>query len=344
MHGKKILWATIGTFLLGAGLAAGGVMLYKKANPVETLDHTVFTVNESENNNQDNIPSKESTAKPQSDSTTEYKYKIDVTQTDPSNPANSLEAFKDNRVREFYQDRLLFEQLSNHIKLNPSILFNWSNQSSKVIDNIVINTADDTKEMNIGAIRMPRSTSKDINGRLYIDVTISDKNEPNLGQTKYSFILCGFKRDALAFLNFNDYTKRLSAALYNSAMYGSKIKLNNNNKKSNTEFILANVFYYRDYQNPLESNLTPVPPSFISHGKDSITLKTDVISGNDAIFFPKSLLEKQSISFSFWTEENDSLVYPLVIILICVSIPIAIELIVLFYVLVIKRRSKIDVY
>ncbi len=282
---------------------------------------------------------KETTGRPDDSSDTNYKYKIDITAS-LGDGKNSLKNFRDFRVRDFYSDSTLFEQLVDIIKKNPSILFRWADGSGNTIENIQINIANDERMTNIGAAAMQRSMYKDLNGRLYIDVTVGHgPASPNT--SIYSFILCGFKRDAMAFLDISEETKKVSTALYNSAMYGNKIKLNNNNETNNTEFVLSNTFYYKNYLQPTESNLTPITPTFVIQGKDFVKIRTDAGTGNDKINFP-SELNGQIIKIDFWSNENSSIVKPLLISLGAICVPLIIIIAIILGRIVRKKRHKID--
>ncbi len=266
-------------------------------------------------------------------------YKIDVT-------TGGLKYLDTHRVREFYQSPELFDDLVKTIKLHPDILFDWSTDNNRRITNVEINQDNDLTIMSVGAAQMPRSVNKDLNGRLYIRVTIEERSvsgEVLPPRPPFNFILCGFKRDASTLLGYNEQTKNISRALYNSMKYGTRIKLNVNNQIKNTEFVLSNMFYYKDYLHATESNFTPITPNFIIQGQDVVKVKTDVVSANDKIFFPKEFDDKTVVEVKFWSSDsNQNLQKPLFISLIVVCVPLLIIFSILIHRSISKRRQKIN--
>ncbi len=264
-------------------------------------------------------------------------YKIDIT-------TSELEHYQTFRVRDFYQERQKFEELKQNLINHPNILFDWSSDvtdtKKRSIKDIWINTDNDTKIMRVGAAEMERRINKDLNGRLYITVVVEEQDLDGnvLQKPVYNFILCGFRRDSNAFLSYNKETEEIKQAFYNSIMYGTKIKLNENTPLKNTEFVLGNLFYYKDYIDPKKSNLTPITPNFIIRGQDIIKVRTEPVVGNDKIFFPQACLEKGSVlEIKFWSAESSTnLQKPLIVTLIIVCVPLA----VLFFILVMRAISK----
>ncbi len=262
-------------------------------------------------------------------------YKIDITATD-------LRNFAEFRVRDFYQEAEKFQKLKQIIKEHPDILFDWSSDNHRSIKDIWINTENDTTLMSIGAAQMERRINKDLNGRLYISVVIEERDvNDNLLPPKppFNFILCGFKRDSNAFLSYNSESNKISLAIYNSILYGTKIKLNENSPLKNTEFILGNLFYYKDYSHATKSNLTPITPNFIIQGQDLIKVRTETTIGNDKIIFPPECLVKgeDNVEVKFWSDRSSKNLWkPLIVTLGVVCVP----LIVLCFILILRLRNK----
>ncbi len=253
-----------------------------------------------------------------------------------------MKSFEINRVREFYQSPELFNELSNIIKSNPDILFDWSVDSGRSITSIEINDDNDLTYMNIGAVKVRRSVNKDLNGRLYLRVRIEERNtsgEVLPPKPPFNFILCGFKRDASTLLSYN---VEPSTAIYNSIKYGTRIKLNENNQTQNTEFVLSNMFYYKDYLHATESNYTPITPNFVVQGQDIVKVRTEVVSANDKIFFPREFDNDPMVEIKFWSYETSrNMQKPLIITLIVVCVPLIIIFGILIHRSISKRRQKI---
>ena len=200
-------------------------------------------------------------------------------------------------VNDFYNsDSKKFTWLKNQIISNPTYIFpNWNNDTSNVINEITINTNNDTNLSQYGDIQLSQKEVKNINGRLWIDVSHSYQNsQNNLITVTDTFILCGFKRDQ-ASLFINSSTKSNGWMIYNSIQNNIQLKLENNNHIDRMSFVLANVFYYENYSDPILSSFTFIPTSALNENDYNVTISKPFQS-DSTMFIPQIMLQSNSSS------------------------------------------------
>ena len=199
-------------------------------------------------------------------------------------------------VNSFYSDNQMLTWLKNQIISNPTYIFpDWNNDTTNVINEITINTNNDTNLSQYGDIQLSQKEVKNINGKLWIDVSHSYLNSQNdLVTVTDTFILCGFKRDQ-ASLFINSSTKSNGWMIYNSIQNNIQLKLENNNHIDRMSFVLSNVFYYENYSDPILSNFTFIPSYALIENDYNIKISKPLQS-DSTMFIPQIMLQSNSSS------------------------------------------------
>lgn len=275
--------------------------------------------------------------------TFENPFMIDITNgLDPTLKLTSLyEIYYNDKVFDNLRNALLNNQtfLTNSVN-NPNLTLNYYKDSNGVVDEVIkksiikINKTNDEQRVIYGDVVKTMLDKKNINGRLTIDVNFLDITTQNI--VSYTYILCGFKRDQPSL--FIDYSKEnIGYQLYNAINNNRLIVLKNNIPDVQKQLLKSNIFYYHNYNDPLQSEFLNIDDSFIQYqSQNKITIINKKFDKNFNVMFDKDskIIFKEEFGSINFTQQTDFLLNNtslLVIIIIASIIGLIIVVLIICY-------------